>query len=83
MSVPAGSYTLWSLPSRTGWQLVINKQTGQWGTVYNQDQDLARIPMTVERLTSPVEQFTIDVANGSLSLAWDDTRASVPITIAP
>lgn len=83
VSVPAGSYTLWSIPGRTGWQLVINKQTGQWGTVYNQDQDLARIPMTVERLTSPVEQFTIAIANGRLSLAWDDTRASVPISIAP
>ncbi|HUE89674.1 MAG TPA: DUF2911 domain-containing protein [Vicinamibacterales bacterium] len=83
VSVPAGSYTLWSIPGRTGWQLVINKQTGQWGTVYNQDQDLARISMTVERLASPVEQFTIAIANGRLSLAWDDTRASVPIAIAP
>lgn len=81
--VPAGAYTLWSIPGRTGWQLVINKQTGQWGTVYNQDQDLARIPMTVERLTSPVEQFTIAIADGRLSLAWDDTRASVPISVAP
>ncbi len=83
VSVPAGAYTLWSIPGRTGWQLVINKQTGQWGTVYNQDQDLARIPMTVERLTSPVEQFTIAIANGRLSLAWDDTRAWVPIAVAP
>lgn len=81
--VPAGSYTLWSIPGRTGWQLVINKQTGQWGTVYDQEQDLARIPMTVERLTAPVEQFTIAIADGRLSLAWDDTRASVPIAIAP
>jgi hypothetical protein len=81
--VPAGAYTLWSIPGRAGWQLVINKQTGQWGTVYNQDQDLARIPMTVERLTSPVEQFTIEINDGRLSLAWDDIRASVPIAVAP
>ncbi|MCR4341792.1 MAG: DUF2911 domain-containing protein [Gemmatimonadaceae bacterium] len=83
VSVPAGSYTLWSIPGRTAWQLVINKQTGQWGTVYNQDQDLARIPMTAERLTSPVEQFTIDIDTGRLSLAWDDTRAWVPIAVVP
>ncbi|CAN5660500.1 hypothetical protein BH23GEM1_BH23GEM1_03070 [soil metagenome] len=83
VAVPAGSYTLWTIPGRTGWQLIINKQTGQWGTVYNQEQDLARIPMTVERLASPVEQFTIAIANGRLSLAWDDTRAWVPITVAP
>lgn len=83
VAVPTGSYTLWSIPSRSGWQLVINKQTGQWGTVYNQDRDLARIPMTVERVATPVEQFTLAIAGGRLSLAWDDTRAWVPITIAP
>lgn len=79
VAVPAGSYTLWTIPGRTGWQLIINKQTGQWGTDYNQDQDLARIPMTVERLTTPVEQFTLALDDGRLSLAWDDTRAWVPI----
>lgn len=83
VAVPAGSYTLWTIPGRTGWQLIINKQTGQWGTVYNQEQDLARIPMTVDRLTTPVEQFTMAVDGGRLSLAWDDTRAWVPIAIAP
>ena len=81
--VPAGTYTLWTLATPQGAQLVINKQTGQWGTVYNQDRDLARIPMTVERLTTPVEQFTLAIDNGCLSLAWDDTRAWVPITVAP
>ena len=81
--VPAGSYTLWTIPNRDSWQLIINKQTGQWGTVYNQDQDLARIPMTVERSVTPVEQFAIAIDSGRLSLAWDTTRAWVPITIAP
>lgn len=81
--VPAGSYTLWTIPNTTGWQLIINKQTGQWGTVYNEDQDLARIPMTAERLTTPVEQFTLAIDNGRLSLAWADWRAWVPISIAP
>lgn len=83
VAVPAGSYTLWSIPSRSGWQLVINKQTGQWGTVYNQDRDLARIPMTVERLSTPVEQFTLAIDNGRLSLSWDDARTWVPIAVAP
>lgn len=81
--VPAGAYTLWTIPNPGGWQLIINRQTGQWGTVYNQDRDLARIPMTAERLATPVEQFTIAIDNGRLSLAWDDWRASVPISIAP
>ncbi|MEO7647324.1 MAG: DUF2911 domain-containing protein [Gemmatimonadaceae bacterium] len=83
VAVPAGSYTLWSLPSPSGWQLIINKQTGQWGTVYNQDRDLARIPMTVERLSTPVEQFTLAIGGGRLSLTWDTTWAWVPIAVAP
>ncbi len=81
--VPAGSYTLWTIPERNSWQLIINKQTGQWGTVYNQVQDLARIPMNVERLTTPVEQFTMAIEAGRLSLSWENTRAWVPIMIAP
>ncbi|MGI8618135.1 MAG: DUF2911 domain-containing protein [Gemmatimonadaceae bacterium] len=81
--VPAGSYTLWTIPNPSGWQLIINKQTGQWGTVYSQERDLARIPMTAERLATPVEQFTLAIDGGRLSLAWENWRAWVPITIAP
>jgi hypothetical protein len=81
--VPAGSYTLWTIPDRNSWQLIFNKQTGQWGTVYNQVEDLARIPMNVEHLTTPVEQFTMEIEAGRLSLSWENTRAWVPITIAP
>jgi hypothetical protein len=80
--VPAGTYTLYTLPGESGWQLIINRQTGQWGTEYDQAQDLARIPMQVERLPQPVEQFTIDLAPGSgnafdLGLRWENTRAWV------
>jgi len=82
--VPAGSYTLFSLPTESGWQLIINKQTGQWGTNYEQGQDLARIDMKKESLSAPVEQFTIsfEPASGNatvLRLDWENTRASVPI----
>ncbi|HEU0298819.1 MAG TPA: DUF2911 domain-containing protein, partial [Longimicrobium sp.] len=64
------------------WQLIINRQTGQWGTEYDQARDLARIPMRVERIDQPVEQFTIDLEPGSgdaftLALRWENTRASV------
>ena len=43
LNVPAGTYTLYTLPSATQWLLIINKQTGQWGTVYTEAQDLGRI----------------------------------------
>jgi hypothetical protein len=80
--VPAGKYTLYTLPSPETWKLIINKQTGQWGTVYNQDQDLARVDMKTTALAAPVEQFTIscdpnDKSSANLALDWEKTRVSV------
>jgi Protein of unknown function (DUF2911) len=82
--VPAGTYTLYTLPSADTWKLIINKQTGQWGTEYNQDQDLARVDMKKADIAAPVEQFTIALdqdGNDSCTLAleWEKTRASVAV----
>jgi hypothetical protein len=82
--VPKGSYTLYTWPSEKGWKLIINKQTGQWGTEYDQAQDLARVDMKREALPKPVETFTISfspVKNNAtnLVLEWENTRLSVPI----
>src|SRR5215212_9317783 len=57
--VPRGSYTLFSQQTQGKWQLIINKQTGQWGTDYDQSQDLVRVDLQARRLTQPVESFTI------------------------
>lgn len=82
--VPAGTYTLWTLPSEGTWKLIINKQTGQWGTQYDQKQDLARVDMQKSQTQQPVEQFTIsfDKKGGdtaSLVMEWESTRVSVAI----
>src|SRR5258708_10897732 len=82
--VPAGTYTLYTLPSEGTWKLIINKQTGQWGTVYNQDQDLARVDMTRSELVVVVEQFTISLDQDSndsadLVLEWEKTRLVVVV----
>jgi hypothetical protein len=81
--VPAGSYTIWTIPGEQSWHLILNKQTGQWGTVYNASQDLVHIPMTVETLADPVDRFTIAlVPTGDASrlmLDWDRTRAAVEV----
>jgi hypothetical protein len=83
-TVPAGKYTLWTLPTQGGWKLIINKQTGQWGTEYHQEQDLARVDAKVETLSAPVEQLIIafDPATGgqSLTVRWDKTKVSVPVS---
>ncbi len=82
--VPAGKYTLYTLPSEGTWKLIINKQTGQWGTEYNESQDLARVDMQKSKLSQPVEQFTISFKkNGEdsadLVMEWETTRVSVPV----
>jgi hypothetical protein len=82
--VPAGSYTIYSLPSEGTWKLIINKQTGQWGTDYDQAQDLARIDLLKSTLPSPREQFTIEFVKKSadaadLVLEWEKTKLSVPV----
>jgi hypothetical protein len=84
VSVPAGSYTLYALPGMSSWKLIINKQTGQWGTEYDQAQDLARIDMKVTQRPSGLELFTIsfDKTNGAsatLKLEWENTIASVDV----
>jgi hypothetical protein len=83
--VPAGNYTLYSIPEPGKWTLIINKQTGQWGTVYDEKQDLVRIPMKISKTSAPVEQFTINLKQtgpkaATLSWEWADTQASVEIT---
>ncbi len=82
-TVPAGKYTLWTLPSPTGWKLIINKQNGQWGTEYHPEQDLVRIDAKSETLATPVEQFVITFEPASapttLNFAWDKVRYSVPV----
>jgi len=86
LAVPAGTYTIYSLPEEHGWTLIINKQTGQWGTVYNQDQDLGRVKMLEGVIpSSPVETFKIafDHTAGNkteLHLLWGTTNVFVPIT---
>jgi hypothetical protein len=82
--VPAGEYTLYSLPSESAWKLIINKQTGQSGTEYHQEQDLVRVDMHVSRAAASVEQFTISWKNtgadsADLVLEWESTRLSVPV----
>jgi Protein of unknown function (DUF2911) len=84
-TVPAGSYTLFALPTETAWTLIISKQTGEWGIPYPGEQDdFARVPMKVSKLTSPLENFTIAFdqsgAACTLRLDWETTRASVQIT---
>jgi len=85
VKLPAGAYTLYTLPREKAWTLIINKQTGQFHTVYPSSQDLAKLPMTLETLAAPVERLTIEAVprtgGGALQIDWEKTRAFVPFTV--
>lgn len=87
LTVPKGDYTLFvDIADPDHWQLIVNKQTGQWGLTYNKAQDLGRVRMTMSKPPAPVEdmKFTIDATGGNkgkLELAWENHRASVPLTV--
>lgn len=83
--VPAGKYTLYTIPGEDAWTIIINKQTGQWGTEYDQSQDLLRVQAKPVRLEKPVEQFTISFATlgaqaGVMKLEWENTSVPVEFT---
>lgn len=83
-SIPAGSYSLWTLPKRDGTvQLIINGQHGQWGTDYDVSRDLARVPMQVATAAAPQDDFSIAItgegSGGELRIAWDTFIWTVPI----
>ena len=81
-----GTYTLYTVPGETEWQLVISKKTGQWGIPYpGAGEDLGRAPMTVTKNPTPVEQLTISIddtsAGGDLSIAWGTQKATIAFMV--
>jgi hypothetical protein len=86
LPVPAGTYTLWTVPHRRGVELIVNRQTGQWGTEYNRAQDLGKVPMKAESVDASVDKFTIsieqsDTRHGTLVMSWGTFRWTAPVVI--
>jgi len=87
LRVPKGNYTLWvSIKDPEAWELIINKQTGQWGLSYSPAQDLGRIKMTMSKPPAPLEKMKFTLSDlggnkGKLQLEWENHIASVPITV--
>ncbi|HYW36492.1 MAG TPA: DUF2911 domain-containing protein [Balneolaceae bacterium] len=84
-TIPAGTYTLYSIYTPSSAKLIVNSQTGQWGTVYHQKQDFARINMKKTTLKQPVDTFTVSFDSTSskpkLQLTWNTTRYQLPFTV--
>jgi hypothetical protein len=86
LSLPAGTYTLWTVPHPSGVDLIVNRQTGQWGTDYRRAQDLGMAAMKSDSVKTPVEKFTItiessDARHGTLVMAWGTFRWTAPILV--
>jgi len=83
--VPAGNYTMFTLPTQTKWTLIISKQIGEWGIPYPGEKfDLVRAEMKISKLPSPLENFTISFdqagAGCTMKMDWETTRAAVDIS---
>jgi Protein of unknown function (DUF2911) len=87
LKLPAGSYSIWTLPNANEWTLIINKQTGQFHKDYDSSTDFGRTKMNLKALPDPVETFKIDLRSdggnkGTLALDWEKTEASIPFTVS-
>lgn len=87
LAVPKGTYTLYAwVQNPDAWDLIISKQTGQWGLAYDPKLDLGRVKMTMSKPPALVETLKYSIAekgagSGELRLEWEHRVASVPITV--
>jgi hypothetical protein len=83
----AGTYTLWTIPHQNGGvDLIVNGQSGQWGTQYDRSRDVATARMQSGALATPIDRFTIsvvasDARRGTLALEWGRFRWAAPIEV--
>jgi hypothetical protein len=86
LKLPKGSYSIWTVPNEKEWTLIVNSETGQFHLNYDQSRDFGRTRMALKTLPSPVETFKVQLTasgdnKGTLALIWENTEASVPITV--
>lgn len=87
LTLPPGGYTLWIQHTRSGTWLIVNRQTGQWGTQYDPAQDAGRVRMEMRVAPDHVEELTYTVQalggnRGAIELAWGASILSVPFTVS-
>jgi hypothetical protein len=86
LKVPAGDYTLFALVNTDPWQLIVSKETGEWGLAYKPANDLGRVKMTMSKPSAPIETYKMTLTStgpksGKLQLEWENVIASVPFTV--
>jgi len=88
LKLPKGNYTIYTIPQPNEWALIVSKELGQWGTEYHKNLDFGRTKMAVKTLGAPAENFEIKIAgqgasSGLLTMTWEKTQASIPVTVVP
>lgn len=85
VKIPKGSYNLFTVPNESNWILIFNTEPEAWGSAHRAEFDFAKTPMSVQKLDSPVEKFTIEIEStkngGELIMKWDYTKVSTSFTI--
>lgn len=86
-SLPAGKYSIWTIPQKDTWTVIFNKEVPDWGVSWggvasrNEKEDVVKVGVPVEKLTAPQEKLSIDANNNALTISWDMTKVSVPIVV--
>jgi hypothetical protein len=80
--VKAGTYTLFVIPNKESWTIILNSQPGQWGAYsYDKykDKDVLHVDVPVKKADKVVEQLTISFPESSMLIEWDQTQVTVPV----
>ncbi len=76
-TLPAGKYSLYSIPGADKWTLIFNKTWDQWGTVYKEEEDALRVDVKPGKAASMMEKMTFDIAeDGKVAMMWGDTQVA-------
>ncbi len=87
LNVPKGTYSFYVLiKDPNAWELIINKQTGQWGLEYDQSKDLGRVKMHMSKPAALIEQLKYEIVSngtqtGEIKLEWENHIGMVPVTV--
>ena len=85
--LPAGKYSLWTIPQQDSWTVIFNKEIPIWGdntdgkAARNDKMDVLKVVVPVEKLTASQEKLSLDANNNALNIGWDMTKVSVPILV--
>jgi hypothetical protein len=86
-SLPAGKYSIWTIPQKDSWTIIFNKEVPDWGVSWggvasrNEKEDVAQVIVPVEKLSTSQEKLSLDANNNALNISWDMTKVSVPIVV--